>query len=68
LLVAPLYLARYIERMGTSAVEIIRCCFKTRLAEAIFPVSDGFATTLWRVTVASTPEVPSKSPVKSPMK
>ena len=38
---------------------LIRRCLEARLTESMFSVSDGFTTTLWRVTVtvASTPEV-----------
>jgi len=57
LLAEPLYLARYIERMGTGTGDMIRRCREAGLAEPAFSVSDGFTTTLWRKVVASTPEV-----------
>ena len=54
LLAEPLYLARYIERMGTGTGDMIRQCLKAGLAEPSFSVSDGFTATLWR-----RPSVPS---------
>ena len=65
LLAEPLYLARYIERMGTGTGDMIRRCRDAGLAEPLFSVSDGFSVTLWRkpsvpahqVTPEVTPEV-----------
>jgi len=48
LMAEPLYLARYIERMGTGTGDMIRRCRKSGLAEPSFSVSDGFTATLWR--------------------
>ena len=48
LLAEPLYLARYIERMGTGTGDMIRRCREAGLAEPVFSLSDGFIATLWR--------------------
>lgn len=57
LLTEPLYLAQYIERMGTGTRDMIRRCREAELAEPVFAVEDGFVTTIWRKTGAeSQPE------------
>jgi predicted HTH transcriptional regulator len=48
LLAEPLYLARYIERMGTSTGDMIRRCQEAGLPEPEFSLSDGFMVTLHR--------------------
>lgn len=48
LLAEPLYLTKYIERMGTGTGDMIRRCREAGLAEPGFAVSDGFVTTIWR--------------------
>ena len=48
LLAEPLYLARYIERMGTGTRDMIRRCREAGLAEPDFSVPDGFMTTIRR--------------------
>lgn len=50
LLAEPLYLTRYIERMGTGTRDMIRRCREAGLAEPGFAVEDGFVTTIWRKT------------------
>ncbi len=47
-LAAPLYLTKYIERMGTRTGDMIRRCREVGLPEPQFTVSDGFVTTIWR--------------------
>ena len=47
-LAEPLYLTKYIERMGTDTVDMIRRCREVGLPEPQFTVSDGFVTTIWR--------------------
>ncbi|MBN2577283.1 MAG: DUF4062 domain-containing protein [Deltaproteobacteria bacterium] len=48
LLAEALYLARYIERMGTGIRDMIARCRKADLPEPRFSIADGFTTTLWR--------------------
>jgi predicted HTH transcriptional regulator len=48
LLAEPLYLARYIERMGTGTGDMIRRCQEAGLPEPEFSLSDGFVVTLRR--------------------
>lgn len=73
LLAEPLYLAKYIERMGTGTRDMIRLCREAGLREPEFAVRDGFVQTLWRPPqpesqpelAKPTPEVTPKSPPKS---
>ena len=58
LLAESLYLAEYIERMGTGTLDMIRRCAEAGLREPGFAVEDGFVTTLWRPGPA-VPERPS---------
>ena len=48
LLAEPLYLAQYIERMGTGTLDMIRRCSDAKLPEPEFTDSSGFKTTIWR--------------------
>ncbi len=48
LLAEPLYLARYIERMGTGTQDMIRRCREAGLREPEFAVRDGFVATIFR--------------------
>lgn len=48
LLAEPLYLTKYIERMGTGTRDMIRRCRESGLPEPEFAVNDGFVTTLSR--------------------
>jgi predicted HTH transcriptional regulator len=48
LLAEPLYLAKYIERMGTGTRDMIRLCNEAGLREPDFAIRDGFVQTLWR--------------------
>lgn len=50
LLAEPLYLAKYIERMGTGTRDMIRLCREAGLREPEFAVRDGFVQILWRPT------------------
>lgn len=56
LLAEPLYLTKYIERMGTGTIDMISRCHEAGLPEPEFTISDGFVTTLHRKTQV-TPEV-----------
>ena len=53
LLAEPLYLAEYIERMGTGTVDMIRRCAGAGLPEPEFAVTDGFVTTIRRLPPAA---------------
>ena len=48
LLAEPLYLTKYIERMGTGTGDMIRLCREAGLAEPEFSLTDGFVTTIRR--------------------
>ncbi|HEV8240388.1 MAG TPA: DUF4062 domain-containing protein [Thermoanaerobaculia bacterium] len=54
LLAEPLYLTRYIERMGTGTGDMIRRCREAGLPEPEFAISDGFVITLRRPVGGST--------------
>ena len=51
LLAESMYLAEYIERMGTGTLDMIRRCVEAGLPEPGFAVTDGFVTTVWRATL-----------------
>ena len=53
LLAESLYLAEYIERMGTGTLDMIRRCAAAGLPEPEFAVTDGFVTTIRRATSAA---------------
>ena len=48
LLAEPLYLTKYIERMGTGTGDMIRRCREAGLREPEFRVTDGFVTIMYR--------------------
>ena len=48
LLARSLYLAQYIEEMGTGTLDMIRRCRDSNLREPEFTDSSGFKTTIWR--------------------
>ena len=50
LIAESLYLAQYIERMGTGTLDMIRRCSDAGLPEPEFTISSGFKTTIWRGT------------------
>lgn len=56
LLAEPLYLAEYIERMGTGTLDMIRRCVAAGLPEPEFSVTDGFITTVSRLDRGAVPE------------
>ena len=45
-----MYLLRYIEKMGTGTVDIIRRCAEADLPEPEFEAAAGFTTRIWRST------------------
>ena len=51
LLAEPLYLAEYIERMGTGTLDMIRRCVEAGLPEPEFAVADAFVTTIRRAAL-----------------
>ena len=53
LLAEPLYLAKYIERMGTGTGDMIKRCRDVGLPEPEFSLSDGFVTTIRRKAVSA---------------
>lgn len=53
---ACLYLNRYIEKMGTRTVDMIRRCRDAGLPEPEFNDSGGFKITIWRATFTGQPE------------
>lgn len=55
LLAEPMYLAGYIERMGTGTGDIIRLCDEAGLNEPEFIQDEDFKTVIWR-TIKSTRE------------
>ena len=65
LLAGSLYLAKYIEQMGTGTLEMIRRCSKSGLPEPEFSVADGFVTTFRRAPLADRVTVQPESPSKS---
>ncbi len=57
-LAEPLYLTKYIERMGTGTLDMIRRCRESGLLEPEFRVTDGFSLRIARpVSVITPPEV-----------
>ena len=48
LIAESMYLLRYIERMGTGTVDMIRRCAEADLPEPEFDVGAGFLTRIWR--------------------
>ena len=59
LLAEPMYLVKYIERMGTGIGDMIRRCREAGLPEPTFAIADGFVITIQRKngqTLAGQPE------------
>ena len=50
LIAESMYLLRYIEKMGTGTVDIIRRCAEAGLPEPEFEAAAGFITRIWRST------------------
>lgn len=61
LLAEPLYLAKYIERMGTGTRDMIRLCREAGLREPQYTVRDGFVQTLWRPATQVTAQVTTQA-------
>ncbi len=61
LLARSLYLAQYIEEMGTGTLDMIRRCRDSNLREPEFTDSSGFKTTIWRAKPPERIEVQPES-------
>ena len=61
LLARSLYLAQYIEEMGTGTLDMIRRCRDANLREPEFTDSGGFKTTIWRAKPPERIEVQPES-------
>lgn len=66
MLAEPLYLTKYIERMGTGTRDMIAKCRAADLPEPEFSLADGFVTTLRRPVRPGAAKTPAKTPVKTP--
>ena len=55
LLAEPLYLTKYIERMGTGTRDMINLCVERGLPEPEFELTDGFTTTIRRSVASGSP-------------
>jgi len=66
LLAEPLYLTKYIERMGTGTRDIIRRCRDAGLPEPEFRVTDGFTLTIRRTQKTAAANYPEETSVKTP--
>ncbi len=65
LLAEPLYLSKYIERMGTGTGDMIRDCREVGLSEPQFSISGGFfVATIWRKVSVSANNVTGQVPGK----
>ncbi len=61
LLAEPLYLAKYIERMGTGTRDMIRLRRAAGLREPQYAIRDGFVQTLWRPAKQVTAQVTTQA-------
>jgi len=50
LLAEPMYLAGYIERLGTGTRDMVNLCVAAKLKEPEFTLDDGFRVTIWLPT------------------
>jgi predicted HTH transcriptional regulator len=65
LIAEPMYLIKYIERMGTGTRDMISRCIEDELPEPEFSVSTGiFTTTIWRKISVDTSKVTGQVPGK----
>ena len=73
LIAESMYLLRYIERMGTGTVDMIRRCAEAGLPEPEFEAGAGFVTRIWRKaettpkTERTTPKPASTTPITTPI-
>ena len=66
LIAEPLYLAKYIERMGTGTGDMIERCIAHGLPEPTFSLTDGFMTTIWRKPELALAHVGGGTPEATP--
>ena len=66
LIAEPLYLAQYIERMGTGIGDMIDRCTAHGLREPMFGLTDGFVTTIWRKPEIALTRVSNQIPEVTP--
>ncbi|WP_419162885.1 DUF4062 domain-containing protein [Candidatus Palauibacter sp.] len=72
LIAESMYLLRYIERMGTGTVDMIRRCAEAGLPEPEFEAGAGFVTRIWRKaetsrkTEQTTQKAASTTPITTP--
>ena len=66
LLAESLYLAKYIERMGTGTRDMIQDCRNAGLAEPEFSLTDGFVTTVYRKPGRAFEAVGGKQQLETP--
>ena len=66
LIAEPLYLAKYIERMGTGTGDMIERCIAHGLPEPTFSLTDGFMTTIWRKPELALAHVGGETPQVTP--
>lgn len=62
LLAESMYLAEYIERMGTGTLDMISRCVDAGLPEPEFAVPQGFVTTVWRAALVGQAGVQARPP------
>jgi ATP-dependent DNA helicase RecG len=66
LLAEPLYLAGYIERLGTGTTDMVKKCLSSGLLEPQFIQAEDFKTILYRPLIKQvTPQVPRKYPAST---
>ena len=65
LLANAMYLAEYIERMGTGTLDMIRRCADAGLPEPEFEVTGSFVTRIWRAAPAGQPNSRPESQLES---
>ena len=68
LLAGTMYLQRYIERMGTGTVDMIRRCAEAGLPEPEFEVGAGFLIRIWRAGVIPTTQISTPTTQKTTRK
>ncbi|MFH0736069.1 MAG: DUF4062 domain-containing protein [bacterium] len=68
LIAEPMYLAGYIEKLGSGTKDMITLCKKAGLAEPDYLLEDGFKTIIWRIADSdeATVQVPYKYRTSTP--
>jgi len=68
LLAEAMYLAQYIEKLGSGTRDMIRLSREVGLREPDFELQDGFKTTVWRPAIPQTPDIGRRSTAGAPQK